>query len=205
MAVSEVHLKGVEEVHRIGPNAVTRVAEALAREYDEATAARLFGLAGLGHYLESPPTRMVDEREVTRLHRVLRAELGVPAALEVARQAGVRTGDYLLAHRIPKPVQRLLSVLPARHAARVLLGSIERHSWTFSGSGVLRLEPSYPPRLSIAGCCICRGARSEAPLCDYYAATLQHLFRALVHPETEVTEIHCQATGALACVFEIRW
>jgi hypothetical protein len=57
-------------------------------------------------------------------------------AAEVARSAGRRTADYLLAHRIPKPVQALLKALPARLAARVLLSAIARHAWTFAGSGV---------------------------------------------------------------------
>jgi divinyl protochlorophyllide a 8-vinyl-reductase len=205
VAVSEVHLSAADSVHRIGPNAVTRVAEALATTDGEEMVVRLFELAGLAAYLEQPPTGMVDEREVTRLHQILRAELGVEDALNVARRAGVLTGDYLLAHRIPKGVQRLLAILPARLAARVLLSAIDRHSWTFSGSGVLGLELSYPPRLSIAGCCICRGAHSGTPLCDYYASSLQHLFRALVHRDAVVTETQCQAAGAHACTFEISW
>jgi divinyl protochlorophyllide a 8-vinyl-reductase len=198
-------LSSADSLHRIGPNSVTRVAEALASAYDEKTLIGLFELAGLGAYLEQPPTAMVDEREVTRLHQVLRAKLGVDDALDVARRAGVLTGDYLLAHRIPKGVQRLLAVLPARLAARVLLNAIDRHSWTFSGSGELSLDLSYPPRLSIAGCCICRGAQSTTPICDYYASALQRLFRALVQRNAVVTETQCQAAGAHACTFEISW
>ena len=53
-----------------------------------------------------------------------------------------RTGDYLLAHRIPKPVQALLKRLPAPLAARVLLAAITRHAWTFAGSG--RFEAHRP-------------------------------------------------------------
>jgi divinyl protochlorophyllide a 8-vinyl-reductase len=148
---------------------------------------------------------MVDEREVTRLHRVLRAELGVPQALYVAQRAGVLTGDYLLAHRIPAGVQRVLSVLPAALASRVLIDAIQRHSWTFSGSGELRVRKAFPPRLSIAGCCICQGAASQEPLCAFYAAAIERLFRALVHPRAAVAEIVCQATGGDACTFEITW
>jgi divinyl protochlorophyllide a 8-vinyl-reductase len=62
---------------------------------------------------------------------VLRADLGPAMAAEVARDAGLRTADYLLANRIPKPVQVLLKHLPAPLAARVLLSAIRRHAWTF--------------------------------------------------------------------------
>jgi divinyl protochlorophyllide a 8-vinyl-reductase len=205
VALSEGDLSPAPEVHRIGPNAVTRVAEALRPTLSEGEVARLFDLAGIARYLNSPPQRMVDEREVTALHRVLRSELGVPRALAVAREAGVRTGDYLLANRIPKPVQSLLWVLPARLASRVLIGAIARHAWTFAGSGEFSTEPGPPVRLAIAGCCICRGAQADAPLCDFYAAAIERLFRVLVHRDAVVTETTCQAMGADACTFQIRW
>jgi divinyl protochlorophyllide a 8-vinyl-reductase len=56
--------------------------------------------------------------------------------------------------------------------------------------------------MEIACCPICRGARADDPICDYYAATFEHLFRALIHPRIEVRETQCQAQGASACVFE---
>ncbi len=42
---------------------------------------------------------------------------------------------------------------------------------------------------------------ATAPLCDYYAATFERLFRALVHPRAVVVETACEACGADAC----RW
>ena len=192
-------------IHRIGPNAITRVAEALRESGPEDRVEHLYTRAGLAHYLAQPPEKMVDEREVTRLHQVLRDELGIPAALEIARSAGVRTGDYLLAHRIPKGVQVLLKWLPARLASQVLLNAIQRHAWTFAGSGELRVRKAYPPHLAIAGCCICQGAEAETPLCDFYAAAIERLFQQLVHPRSRVTETQCQALGAEACTFEVVW
>lgn len=205
MALSTVDVTPAADVHRIGPNAITRVAEALRSDLAEDQVARLFDLAEISGHLTNPPKRMVDEREVTRLHRVLRQELGVDEALRVARQAGLYTGDYLLAHRIPAGVQRLLSWLPARLASRVLLSAIRRHAWTFAGSGELRVRSAFPPRLTIAGCCVCRGAEATVPLCDYYASAIERLFRALVHPRAVVTETACQATGSDACTFEVVW
>ena len=190
---------------RIGPNAILRVAEALPPRVGSAATAAVFEAAGLTHYLREPPTSMVDEAEVGRLHEALRRELGWPLAREVAREAGRRTGDYLLAHRIPRPVQWVLKRLPAALAARVLLSAISRHAWTFAGSGIFSAQAGTPVHLGIRANPMCRGVRAEAPACDFYAATFERLFRELVHPRSRVSETSCEAVGADACRFEIRW
>lgn len=190
---------------RIGPNAIIRVAEALRREGGDAQALRVFSAAALEPYLRHPPERMVDEAEVTRLHATLRAALGDARARAVSRDAGYATGDYLLAHRIPRPVKAVLKMLPATLAARVLLQAITRHAWTFAGTGVFTATPGRPVRFQIRGNPICRGTVATQPVCDYYAATFERLFRVLVHPRATVVETDCEAAGAAACRFEIRW
>jgi divinyl protochlorophyllide a 8-vinyl-reductase len=148
---------------------------------------------------------MVDEQEVTRLQATLRDQLGVDAARRTSHDAGLRTGDYLLANRIPRPVQRLLKILPARLASRVLIAAIRRNAWTFVGSGVFDGQPGRPTRLKVTDGPICRGARADVPLCDFYAGSFERLFSRLVHPNARVTETACQANGAESCVFEVRW
>ena len=190
---------------RIGPNAITRLAEALsAAEGDDATRA-LFRAAGLEARLDAPPAQMVPENEVTALHQALRARLPHETAQAIAADAGWRTGEYLLAHRIPRPMQWLLPRLPAHWAAQILLAAIGRHAWTFAGSGQFRVLPGAPPRFAISDGPLARGAFGAYPICAYYAATFEALFCALVHPKTRVIEIACEATGATACVFEVRW
>ncbi len=190
---------------RIGPNAIIRVAEALEAQEGHHALVALFDLAGLAHYLEAPPTTMVDEREVTVLQSALRTQLGLQAARSVSRDAGLRTGDYLLANRIPGPAQFVLSLLPPRLAGRVLIKAIRSNAWTFVGTGVFGADSNYPPRLSVIDSPICRDARADEPLCDFYAGCFERLFRRLVHPEAVATEVACQAAGAEACIFEIRW
>jgi divinyl protochlorophyllide a 8-vinyl-reductase len=190
---------------RIGPNAITRVAEALRVEFGEGATLALFSSAGLAGYLERPPEDMVEEVEVARLHKQLRNSLGGERARSISREAGLRTGDYLLARRIPKPVQWLLRHLPAALAARVLLSAISRNSWTFAGSGTFTAVAGNPVKLSIAGNPLCRDTVSEVPVCDYYAATFERLFTELVHRNARVVETACEATGADACRFEVRW
>lgn len=190
---------------RIGPNAIIRVGEVLQRRLGAATAARLYAAAGLAAYYADPPTVMVDEAEARRLHVQLRSALGERLAAEISREAGIATAGYLLAHRIPKPVQALLRVLPAALACRVLLQAITRHAWTFAGSGRFEAVAGRPARLTIRDNPMCRGQASEHPVCDYYAATFEQLFRVLVHRGTQVTETHCEARGDDACRFELRW
>nr|AAP73429.1 4-vinyl protochlorophyllide reductase [Rubrivivax gelatinosus] len=106
---------------------------------------------------------MVDEAEVRRLHGVLRESLGPAAAREIAHAAGVRTADYLLARRIPKPVQALLKVLPAPLAARVLLTAIGRNSWTFAGSGQFSYVFGRPCVLTIRDNPLSAAGRPKSP------------------------------------------
>jgi divinyl protochlorophyllide a 8-vinyl-reductase len=189
---------------RIGPNAIIRMAEALRSDAGSAETERLFGAAGLAHYLAEPPQEMVDEREVIALHRLVRSALGHERAARISREAGRLTGDYLLANRIPGPAQIVLRLLPRALATRALLTAIGRNAWTFVGSGAFRAETRPVARITIANCPICRDAHAGAPLCDYYAGTFERLFRALVNPQARVTETACSAVGADACAFEIR-
>jgi divinyl protochlorophyllide a 8-vinyl-reductase len=126
-------------------------------------------------------------------------------AREVAAEAGAATGDYLLAHRIPGFAQRVLRVLPAPLASRVLLKAITQHAWTFAGSGHFHAHPGQPVVITIGDCAICRGARAAEPCCDYYSATFTRLFAVLVHPRATTREVACIAAGAPACRFEISW
>lgn len=190
---------------RIGPNAITRVAQVLCARCGEAAAATLFGRAGLLPYLTEPPEAMVDETEVTRLHQVLRDSLGSAAAREVAREAGTRTAEYLLAHRIPRAAQAVLKRLPPPLAARALLSAIRGHAWTFAGSGRFQAQAGHPVVLSITGNPMCRGAMLAEPGCDFYAATFERLFRVLVHPGSRVVETDCEGCGDAMCRFEVRW
>lgn len=204
-----VAAQAVATAARIGPNAVTRVGEVLRQRLGERRAHDVFERAGLAAYARVPPVAMIDEVEVISLHRALHADLGAPLAREVAREAGRLTADYLLARRIPLAAQFLLRGLPAPLAASLLLATIRRHAWTFSGSGrfAIAQAPSRKGRaqVSIADNPLCRGVTDSQPGCDYYAGTLERLFRVLVHPSTQVVEVACEASGASACVFEFRW
>ncbi len=190
---------------RIGPNAITRVAEALVERVGDGVTATLFGAAGLRGYLSTPPCGMVAESEVAALHRALRAGLDRDTLRQVTHSAGERTADDLLTHRIPRAVQRLLKILPPSWAARVLLSAIRAHAWTFCGSGTFTARAVTPVELTIRGNPLCAGVTDAEPACTYYAATFERLFRVLVHAEARVVETDCEARGDARCRFEVRW
>lgn len=205
VVVASEHRIREKRIGRIGSNAITRVAEALRQQIGHRGTVRVFRSAGLERYLVSPPRQMVDEREVKRLHYVLRTELGVERARWVARAAGFATGEHLLRERIPLPAKLLMRVLPSTLASRVLLAALRRHAWTFSGSSVFAARTGRPLHIWISSCLVCCGSSAHEPLCDYYAATFQRIFRGLVDPGAVVRETECEAMGADACLFEVEW
>lgn len=188
---------------RIGPNAVIRLVEALDACEGRAVTTKLFRLAGLEHYVGAPPQSMVAEDEVTVLHRHLRETLPLSRARTVGWIAGQRTAEYLLANRIPKPMQRVLKLLPRRVSAFILLTAIGKHAWTFAGSARFSWRLGHPIAFSLDDCPLCRGTSAEVPCCDYYAATFETLFRTLIDSQATVTETACIAAGAPACRFKI--
>ncbi|MGJ4889955.1 bacteriochlorophyll 4-vinyl reductase [Bradyrhizobium sp. HKCCYLRH3099] len=190
---------------RIGPNAIIQTAEALRLLRGESDVRRVFAAAGLGAYLAAPPADMVDEAEVIRLHRAVRAALDADAARAVSLKAGQLTALYLLAHRIPGPAQRVLRVLPARLASHALSRAISAHAWTFAGTGLFSARPGRPTIYEISHCPLCRGQGADHPICDFYAATFETLFATLVHRNARAREISCEAMGAPACHFVIDW
>ncbi len=193
----------VASTARIGPNAIIQVAWAVRDRWGAELAEPLLEGA-TGYRMTALPGTMVDEREARALVRALVDQVGADAAMPVLRDAGHRTGDYLLAHRIPAPAQWLIRHLPRRLGLRLLLAAITRHAWTFAGSGRFVVERGAPwPGLVFEGCTMCRDLHSDRPMCDYYAGTFERLLGALVAPGVVVVEVECEAIGGSACRFRL--
>jgi divinyl protochlorophyllide a 8-vinyl-reductase len=190
---------------RIGPNAITRTLESLRERLGEAETLAVLGSAGLARYASDAPHEMVPEADVSALFHALRARLGPQESAATARLAGLKTADYVLAYRIPAPARALLRLLPPALAAPLLLRSIAQHTWTFAGSATIAVVPGQPLHITVERCPICRGEAGTLPACSYYAATFERLFRALVTARAAVTEVACEALGAPACSFEVRY
>jgi len=189
----------------VGPNAITQVIAALQHSLGDPVCADVLAVAGLSRYGGVAPEEMVHEDEVSALQRAVRGKLPPGAAAAVLREAGTRTGDYLLAHRIPRIAQAGLRILPAPLAARALITAIGGHAWTFAGSGKFCAIPGHPLVVEIVGCPLAAGQSSEAPVCEMYVGVFQRLFEALVSPRARAVETACCAMGAPACRFEVSW
>ncbi len=190
---------------RIGPNAILQVAEALRELSGEETARRIFEAAGLPRWLDEPPQEMVPESAVAALHQGVRQGLEPEHARQVLHDAGVRTGHYVLRHRIPGPIRSLLRALPPVAAGPLLLRAIAQHAWTFVGSGTLRIRRGRPCLLELADNPVIAGEGARAPICHWHAAAFETLFRELVNRESTIRETTCAATGADLCRFELHY
>lgn len=184
----------------IGPNAVIQLGETLAAHGEGRLAREIYLAAGCPDWLSRPPEAMVPEDAVARLHRALWRFAPPGSAAAYAREAGMRTGDYILAHRIPAPARMVLRLMPAPIAARLLLEAIAAHSWTFAGSGRFTGAAGNPVVVEIA----------DNPLagpegCVWHEAVFRRLFQSLVHAGADARETACCGKGAPACRFEIAW
>jgi divinyl protochlorophyllide a 8-vinyl-reductase len=181
----------------VGPNAITQLGAALNAAGGNPALARVFGAAGIEHYIASPPQVMIPQTEAIAAHRALRTQLP-DLAQAIAFDAGLRTADYLLAHRIPKAAQLILKALPARQAARLFLPAITAHAWTFSGSG------RFSARITDAGCVLEIAANPlAADPCAWHQGVFTRLFSMLIDPRARIDEIACTGAGAPACVFAV--
>ncbi len=189
----------------VGPNAITRMAQALEAIEGPERCRAVFLRAGLAQALRTPPTDMVNEEDVAALQAATFATLGTVRARAVCLEAGRLTGDYLLANRIPHAAQRLLRWLPRSLAARILVRAIARHAWTFAGSGRFSYRFSGGLKLSVEHSPLCRRIRCEQHACHYFAGTFARVFEGVLGPGVQVCETACEAVGDPACVFHVSW
>ena len=192
-------LEGVQA--RIGPNSVLQLVPLLDDALGQEERHRLMRMSGLD--VMPKDEGLMAEGPAAALHQALRSEHpGI--APRMTRQAGERTGDYIIRHRIPIAALHVLNRLPAWLAAPLLARVIERHSWTFAGSGSFRIVSRYPLVFELRDNPVVRGERADAPVCHWHAAVFERLFSHIVDENLRCVETECCACGADACRFEIR-
>lgn len=159
----------------IGPNAVLKAVEVMEERLGHAETVAILADAQITRLPSG--AHMIPEIEALRLHRwlVLHDPMG---ALVIAGEAGARTADYIIAHRIPRAAGWLLRHLPARAAAPLLMAAIRKHAWTFVGAGAFAPSDAWHFTIDRAA------ARDSLPppesLFVWYAAVFTRLFRVLV-------------------------
>ncbi|TDL90522.1 bacteriochlorophyll 4-vinyl reductase [Meridianimarinicoccus aquatilis] len=175
----------------IGPNAILQFLPVLDRFCGPVRRAQILAAAGIFDIPDG--LSMIPETDAARLHRQIRKE--EPAlAPTLAAKAGFETANYILANRIPDLAQTVLKVLPRKPAARILSGAIEKHAWTFAGSGSFKVQSAWS--FTITNNPIVRGEVSGVPLCAWHTAVFERLYRVLVSPDCRCEETLCAAQGS---------
>lgn len=190
---------------RIGPNAVTQLLAALRAAGQASLLPELVAIAGGADWLAHPPTDMIEERAVARLHQAVRRSLPSEQAGRLMADAGRRTADYLLAARIPLLARIILACLPPALAARLLVRAIRANAWTFAGSARFDARAADTVTFELRGNPFCAGEVARAPVCAWHAAVLQRLFSRLVSRRMWLIESACEARGDACCRFIGGW
>lgn len=161
----------------IGPNAVLKTVEVMEERLGHAETAAILADAQITRLPSGE--HMIPEIEALRLHRWLALHDPMGAQV-IAEEAGARTGDYIIANRIPRAAAWLLRRLPARLAAPLLMAAIRKHAWTFVGAGAF--DPADAWHFTIDR----TPARDRLPpsesLFVWYGAVFTRLYRELVAP-----------------------
>ncbi len=183
----------------VGPNAVIQLAHALRDVAGTDTQRHVFERAGFRHLLDALPAEMIDERVPAMLFDALWQVLPPGEAGAVARDAGRRTAQYILANRIPPFAQVVLKALPATFAAPLLLKAIQNNAWTFAGSGICTTTAGRPATIAI------ESNPLGMPDCAWHQGVFECLFQTLVSHRTRVTHPACCAAGHAHCRFELHY
>lgn len=190
----------------IGPNAVTQLIKAAEELNLSDQLDVIFEAAQARDWLIDPPHEMVEEARVAAVHQMTRQILPLQDGFHLLRRAGELTGTYILAHRIPKRAQSLITLLPRRVAGHILTKAIRSHAWTFAGSGQVAASATRDgAEISVADNPLCRNEASHHPVCIWHEAVFTKLFGTLVAPEARALEMECVAQGGNACKFKIQY
>ncbi|WP_306120604.1 MULTISPECIES: bacteriochlorophyll 4-vinyl reductase [unclassified Roseitalea] len=185
--------------HTVGPNAIIQTRAALDQIAGAGARQAILAAAGLASLSERDPDGMVEADIVNALNGEIAARLDAATAAAVMERAGALTGDYILANRIPGAAKRLLALLPAPLARRMLIRAIAGNAWTFAGQAQIDTGADF---IAINANPLCLG-RSGFSSCIWHVAVFRRLFTALVDPAMTIHETECVGHGGEACRFGI--
>jgi divinyl protochlorophyllide a 8-vinyl-reductase len=191
----------VDRRAKIGPNSVLQLVPVLDEHLGSEERERILKIC---HIDQLPSDQgLMPEGPAAELHQAVR-RLYPELAPQLTREAGLRTAEYIIRHRIPVAALRVLRSLPPWLAAPLLASVIEKHAWTFAGSGGFKVRSRHPLVFELRDNPVVRGEHASEPICHWHAAVFEHLFRDIVDPRLSCRETHCCASGADACRFEVR-
>lgn len=185
---------------RIGPNAILQLAAPLESLFGAAVMPQILNLARV----PMPTGReMIPEGDAARVHRVM-WQLFPEQGARISQLAGQGTAHYIRTHRIPKPARFALRWLPHGTAEDMLLRAIEKHAWTFCGSGQFEAERQGTELHFIL---------HDNPLaddhpcpghpCHWHSAVFAELFSTLLGAPYTCHETTCLGCGGDVCRFVV--
>ena len=189
---------GGDPVALIGPNAVLQTVAAMEARLGRAETCAILDDAQIVALPSGEA--MIPEVQALRLHRwmALHEPIG---SFVIAEDAGARTADYIIAHRIPRPAVWLLRHLPAAAAAPLLMAAIRKHAWTFIGAGEFSTQGAWCFTIDRSN------ANDPVPppesLFHWYAAVFTRLYRALVAPDCSCRMIGAETPCSLSRSYRI--
>ena len=189
---------------RIGPNSIIQTLKAVEALEGPELSAKIEQEAGLTGL---PRDGMIPEVWFVRLVDCVRRYVPRGRSELILARSGTLTAEYVREHRIPSAVRTLLARLPGRLAVPLLLRAIQKHAWTFAGSGRFWVERGYPPTLVLENNPCCRAPATSSFLRgasggSYYAAAFEGLLK-LAAPRTIVEEVACRVEGHPHCRFQV--
>jgi divinyl protochlorophyllide a 8-vinyl-reductase len=188
----------VQNYARIGPNAIIQTVHALYDSYGEQQAAALLQQGGQAHLIDNLPTEMIDEAAFHSLVHTLVVQTGAEQARMLLHDAGQRTAQYLLKHRIPSFFQRLVRLLPPRPGFKLLFWGIGKHAWTFVGSGTFHFQANHHPTIHVRVT-----YPSDSAVAQFYGGTFTHLMHALIDQRITVQTNTSNSAGAIDCTYTL--
>lgn len=189
---------GGDPVALIGPNAVLQNVAAMEARLGRAETCAIHDDAQIGALPSGEA--MIPEVQALRLHRWLALHEPI-GSFVIAEDAGARTADYIIAHRIPRPAVWLLRHLPAAAAAPLLMAAIRKHAWTFIGAGEFTAEGAW--RFTIDRTFADDAILPPDSLFHWYAAVFTRLYRKLVAGDCTCRVIAAPPERPLARCFAI--
>ncbi len=182
----------------IGPNAVLQTVAAMQQVLGQGASRAILDDAQITALPSG--AHMIPEVHALRLHRWLALHAPL-ACLDIAAEAGARTADYIIAHRIPKPAAWLLRRLPAWAAAPLLMAAIRKHAWTFIGAGTFTTRGAWAFTIdrSTAG----DPVLPPESLFHWYAAVFTRLYQNMVAADCICRIVPARAASADARRYSI--
>lgn len=190
---------GGDPVALIGPNAVLQTVAVMEARLGRAETRAILDDAQIAALPSGEA--MIPEVQALRLLRWLALHEPI-GSLRIAEDAGARTADYIITHRIPRPAVWLRRHLPASAAAPLLMAAIRKHAWTFIGAGTFVPQSAW--RFTIDRSRTGDPMMPPESLFHWYAAVFTRLYCRLVAVDCTCRMTELNAPCDAARVYHIR-